>query len=240
MADLDGDGHRDLVTGSYQGSVFWLRGLGRVDGALRFAEETFLADASGEPLRAGKYWDTERRHWTSPTGASHADAHGISAEPIDWDADGDLDLLLGTTDGRIFLRINDGTSTAPRFRTENQKVVYQREGKRPKSLFVKSGYAMPVAADWDGDGLFDVLSGSGDGAVFWWRNTGERGAPRFAEPERLTPDYDEVSGFDAPGVHSQIAIGDYDGDGDMDLLVGDYHRGKERVRHGFVWLYRRR
>ena len=159
---------------------------------------------------------------------------------MDWDGDGDLDLLLGTTDGRIFLRRNEGSATEPGFSTRNEKVTYEREGKRPKSLFVKGGYSMPVAADWDGDGRFDVLSGSGDGAVFWWRNTGEVGEPRFAAPVRLTPDYDESLGFDAPGVHTQIAVADVDGNGKVDLLVGDYHRGPERERHGYVWLFRRR
>ena len=50
-----------------------------------------------------------------------------------------------------------------------------------------SGHAAPAVADWDGDGRWDILSGSDSGAVYFCRNTGEPGATRFDEPEVLIP-----------------------------------------------------
>ncbi len=39
----------------------------------------------------------------------------------------------------------------------------------PKKLRVPGGeHANPVIVDWDGDGLWDMVSGAGDGGVYWY------------------------------------------------------------------------
>jgi hypothetical protein len=56
------------------------------------------------------------------------------------------------------------------------------------------------------------------------------GEPKFAAAELLVPEHDGY-GFDelmepgeepAPGIRSQIAVADYNGDGKVDLLLGDF------------------
>jgi hypothetical protein len=145
---------------------------------------------------------------------------------VDWDDDGDLDILVGSIEGEMFLRRNLGTRTRPVYATENEPVMVG-----PKRLRVPGrGHACPVIADWDGDGRWDILTGCEDGGVYWYRNIGKRGQPRFAPPVALIPRH-EGPGRDEwldagrqpqPGIRSQIAVVDYDGDGKLDILLGDF------------------
>ncbi|MEM1450673.1 MAG: VCBS repeat-containing protein [Planctomycetota bacterium] len=187
----------------------------------------------GTELMAGEYWDFDAKVWTETDASGDADAHGMSVGPVDWDDDGDIDLLIGCTDGRIFLRRNVGGSGGPRFTVQNEKVKYGR-----RSLYVRSGDATPVAADWNGDGLFDIVSGSKMGGVIVWLNVGERGKPAFAPPRQLLDEVEGDPSSNAPGLRTQVHVTDYDGDGDADLVVGDYRRIDNKP-HGLVWLVRR-
>src|SRR5205085_501896 len=100
---------------------------------------------------------------------------------VDWDDDGDLDILVGTFEGTIFRRRNIGTRTKPIYATHNEWVTVGS-----KRLRVPGGaHATPVIADWDGDGRWDIITGSGDGGVYWYRNVGKQGEPKFDPPVAL-------------------------------------------------------
>ena len=77
----------------------------------------------------------------------------------DWDGDGDLDLLVGDIEGHVHLVINNGAKGKPAF---GGSVLLQAADKPIK---VAHGDAGPSVADWDGDGKFDLLVGSGAGSV---------------------------------------------------------------------------
>lgn len=231
--DFDGDGERDLVTGCFEGWGYFVKGLGK--GV--FAEPKPILDTAGENLRISQFWNNETKKWDKVAGAKYGDL-AIAVTPVDWDADGDLDLLFGSFEGHVFLRANTGTARKPSF--DAADIVQVEAGGKP--IAVPTRHAMPVVADWDHDGRWDLVTGSAGGAVYWYRNTGEDGAPRFEGAEMLVvPGSSEV---DEPGRRTQVAVGDWDADGLNDLLVGDYRTAKtksgQRERHGWVWLYRRR
>jgi hypothetical protein len=212
FVDFDGDGKLDLVAGSYEpGELYLFRGLG----GGKFAAREVIKDKSDKPILK------------VPDQKDAAESFCSWVTLVDWYGQGKLDVLVGTSDGMLFLRRNVGTRTEPVYATENEWVMVG-----PKRLRVPGGeHASPVIADWDGDGRWDILAGCLDGGVYWYRNVGTPGRPAFDPPVALVPGH-AGRGFHSvldtrqeprPGVRSQIAVVDYDGDGKLDLLVGDYY-----------------
>jgi hypothetical protein len=207
--DIDGDGHPDLISGSYDpGACYLFRGLGKG----RFAARETIVDKVGGVILRNAKMEVTRSFGSWPT-------------MVDWDGDGDLDLVIGGFDGGIRVWLNEGTTHKPKFATDCFRV--QAEGK---PIEVPGGHAAPVIVDWDGDRRWDIVSGSESGAVVWYRNIGKPGAPYFAAAQTLVPEhlgygYDELLDLNAepvPGIRSQIAVADFDGDGRPDLLLGDF------------------
>src|SRR5260370_9672121 len=75
--DWDGDGHLDLVVGNFSGTFYWFKGQGKG----KFPPKPELIKAGDSPLRIA----------------------GAHSDPfvIDWDGDGDLDLLSGSANGGV-------------------------------------------------------------------------------------------------------------------------------------------
>jgi VCBS repeat protein len=210
FVDFDGDGKQDLISGSYDpGECYLFRGVG--DG--KFAERETVKGADGKPvLRV-------------PDQQQKVQSFGSWPVMVDWDDDGDLDLLVGGFDGTMFVRINEGSPKEPKLSAKNLPVTL--DGKELKT---PAAHAAVAVADWDGDGRWDIVSGCETGAVYWYRNIGEKGSPRFAAEQRLVPDHDG-SGYDElresgaepiPGIRSQVAVADYNNDGKPDLILGDF------------------
>jgi hypothetical protein len=209
FADFDGDGKHDLLSGSYDpGECYLFRGLGHG----KYAERQTIVDTSGNPV------------------VRSVEHQSVGSWPVmvDWDNDGDLDLLVGTFIGTIFVRLNEGSAQRPEFGETNLNVEANGELLRVPSGM--SGHAATAVCDWDNDGVWDIVSGCETGAVYWYRNVGTLGVPKFAAAETLVPEHDgnghdEILESDAdavPGIRSQIFATDYNGDGKIDLLLGDF------------------
>ena len=65
------------------------------------------------------------------------------------------------------------------------------------------------------DGLADLVCAEHGGALRWYRNEGEKGAPKFGEPI-LIPN----EGADGPRGYLRVCASDLNGDGKPDLLIG--------------------
>jgi hypothetical protein len=75
------------------------------------------------------------------------------------------------------------------------------------------------AADFNGDGLFDLLAGAEKGNLVWYPNHGSPGQPKFVGCRMLT---DEEGPIDL-GWYGSPFLFDWDNDGLVDLLVGSSH-----------------
>ncbi|MFQ5569764.1 MAG: FG-GAP repeat domain-containing protein [Rhodothermales bacterium] len=123
--------------------------------------------------------------------------------PGDLDADGDLDMLIGTWNQGVALYRNEGTPTAPHFVAENPSYVQLTRGSN----------SAPALVDIDADGDLDLFVGEASGTLNFYRNDGTPQTPRF------TLVSDEYGDIDI-GRRSHPAFVDLDADGDQDLVVG--------------------
>lgn len=200
-----------LTTSGYNAATF-----GDVDGDDDLDLVVGVLGGAFNPIRTSAdnlYWiEREETLWRLRTRRllSQVDIGSESASAIgDLDADGDPDLLLANKidpadpmTARIYRFENVGTMDRP--------VLRRRDALPIEGRF----HYAPALADIDGDGDLDLVLGTWNEGVWLYRNTGTPAEPRFEETGSLLVDLTR-------GSHATPALGDADGDGDLDLLVGE-------------------
>ena len=193
--DFDADGIDDVIAGSIYEDIYLFRGLG--DG--KFAKRQLLKDKDGKPLEGG---------------------YCCTTELLDMDADADLDLVCASRIGTAKWYKNVGSRSSPEFESKARGIPMEKGAGSIKG-------SNATYADWDGDGRRDLIVGSERGQIVWHRNTGEDNKPLFSSAQQLLkdPGFIRIKEGEVPVAHgsrAKVNIVDYDNDGLLDILLGDF------------------
>jgi len=107
---------------------------------------------------------------------------------VDWDADGDLDLVCGNSEGLVLFFCNTGSNAAPAFAPgiplrAGGQVIHIQPGYRDDIQGpgeARWGYTCPTVADWNADGLPDLLMSDSTAKHTVFLNRGTAHQPELA------------------------------------------------------------
>lgn len=143
---------------------------------------------------------------------------GLNSFPAfgDLDNDGDWDLIFGRDLQTMLCYRNTGTKSAPVW-TSSSGVVSIVEAN--------TYWKVPTLADIDGDGDLDMTYGTSDGTLYQYKNIGSKTAPQY----QLFTGYFQMIRTD--GNAASVSLADFDKDGDVDMLSGDWLGGLQYFRN---------
>ena len=156
--DWDKDGKMDLVMLDFEGYLSFFKGVNR-NGikAILPGKRIFY----GEKASVYTNRDKAENEIGGPLRLNNAEAGGSGRRKIsfvDWDNDGDLDMLINSLNVTLFENI----SQTP------EKVVFSHKG--PLSEKVLAGHTTsPTFVDWDKDGVWEILVGAEDGHFYHYK-----------------------------------------------------------------------
>ena len=220
--DWDRDGDQDLIVGDEDGRVAFVENLDQMRNGLPFFAAPKYFQQEADALKCGAL--------ATPCG-------------FDWDGDGDIDILSGNTAGFIefFENLSGPGIAKPMWNKPVRLLADGREfrimagenGSIQGPAEAKWGYTTFNVADWDADGLPDIVLNSILGRVVWLKNIGTRSSPKLSGPRPIEVAWKETQaalawGWQRPAGNELLTqwrttpvVYDFNADGLLDLAMLD-------------------
>ncbi|MCX8056182.1 MAG: VCBS repeat-containing protein [Ignavibacteria bacterium] len=254
LADLDGDGDYDLILSSFRGLQYY-RNVGDKTFPIFFKIDNFFFEVNkftgndakpalididgdgdldlfigiGESLFGGPsagtiigFRNTGRKNFPrfvrDRALTNGIQDLGLNAFPAfaDLNNDGKIELLVGRDQNTFAYFVNVGSKKIPQ---------WARQSFPFGNFESKSYWKTPTFADIDNDGDLDLIYGSADGELYFYRNIGTAKNPKFKLESQL---FEPIR---IAGGSASVSLADFDNDGDIDLLSGDYLGGFQFFRN---------
>jgi hypothetical protein len=216
LADVDRDGVLDLVLGASDGSVH------AIDGRTG-------ADLAGFPARSAPLRVHPSPAWAREVPVPHEPIVGALAAD-DLDGDGRVEIVAAGSEGRLYV-FDDHGRVRPGFPVQTDPALSDPANRDALNDTDPGIASAPSLADLDADGALEIVASALDGHLYAWRADGARlpGFPvRLADPAKVDVDPATGRATPRPGVAareraakslSSPALGDLDGDGDLEIVV---------------------
>ncbi|WP_020528698.1 FG-GAP repeat domain-containing protein [Flexithrix dorotheae] len=217
--DWDKDGDIDLIVGDEDGRVAFMENTGVIKDKMPVFESPRYFQQKAEYLKFGAL---------------------VTPFSTDWDDDGDEDLICGNSAGYIgFIENVDGSENPgwapPVYLKAADEIIRIQAGENGSiqgPCESKWGYTTLTVADWNNDGLKDIIVNSVWGKLLWYENIGTSGAPKLAKEQPIAlegtsakPDWywwdPEENTLVSQWRTTPVAI-DWNQDGLMDLVMLDH------------------
>ena len=170
--DWDRDGDVDFIVGQEDGRVAFIENTGKlINNIPQFNTPTFFKQQADD-IKFGAL---------------------VTPYSIDWDNDGDEDLICGNTAGYIGFIENLSGGENPKWaepiylKADDEVIRIQAgyNGSIQGPCETKWGYTTLSVGDWDNDGLPDIIINSIWGKIIWFKNIGTKTNPKLTEAQPI-------------------------------------------------------
>lgn len=204
VVDWNGDGVLDIVAGNSEGRILYFQNTG-TDDVPNFQNSTEL-EAGGYPIfiQPGYSGDIQ--------GPGEARWGYVCPTVVDWDEDGDLDIVMSDATAKHTVYVNLGTPTSPKLDTG--RPIYC------DGLDVHGMWRIQPAAGKLGGRMAYIQVDADDKFHIYWRidnyNIKDGGQLRLDNGDLIGCSYQFAGGTGRAKIH----LADWDQDGVKDLILG--------------------